>query len=97
MRFLKNQLTILGKMHSNGTPIKSINVISWHPKWSLTWSWGITWNPEYIKHGFPLYYMRYEGYRAQGWYFMCGFKLPLLGHIHFSNQPTMPIKKYVTA
>lgn len=84
-------LTLFGNMHSNGTPIKSINLISWHHKWSLTWSWCIHWNPRYIKHGSPFYYMRYNGYREQGWYFMAGIKLPIIGHISFNNQPTMKL------
>jgi hypothetical protein len=95
MELLDRQLTVFGKMHCNGKPIKSINVISWHPNWSLTWSWGITWNPNYIRNGNPFYYLRYGGYRSQGWYFMCGLKLPILGHISFSNQPTMDKKKFI--
>lgn len=86
-------LTLFGKMHSNGKPIKSVVVMGWHPKWSLTWSFSITWSPNYIKHGSPFYFIRYGGYKEQGLFFKCGLKLPFIGHISFANQPTMKIRK----
>jgi hypothetical protein len=85
-------LTLFKRKHSNGYPCKSFTLMSWHPTWSLTWSWVVSWNPDYIKQGYPFYYLRYSGYKSQGWYFMCGIKLPLIGHISFQNQPTMKRK-----
>lgn len=82
-------LTLFHRRHSNHKPSKSVTIAAWHWKWSLTWSWLITWNPVYIKHGKPWYFIRYNGYKSRGLYFACGLKIPVLGHFAFENQPTM--------
>lgn len=87
MRFINKQLTIFQRKHSNHRPVDSFTVISWHPNWSITWSWVIDWHKNYIKYGKPFYYIRLNGYK--GWYFSCGIKLSILGHFSFSNQPTL--------
>jgi hypothetical protein len=83
-------LTFFKRMHSNGTPVDSFTVASWHNPKSLTWRWGITYSPR--KTGRTgVYFMR--THRGCGFNFIAGINLPILGSLSVQTQPSMWIKK----
>lgn len=38
-------LTLFKRMHSNGTPINTWIIAAWHWPWSITWRWGLDFDP----------------------------------------------------
>lgn len=81
-------LTVWQRMHSNGTPIDSVNVMSWHWPWSLTWRWGICKSPYYPrpgKQGFGFI----RTHRGRGFNFILCFNSSLTGHWSLQTQPNM--------
>ncbi|WP_326526927.1 hypothetical protein [Dokdonella sp.] len=79
-------LTLFERMHSNGTPGKTILVAAWHWKWSLTWRWHLSWYPG-LAGKMGLYFMRVH--RGQGFNFHAGVNFPLLGSLSIQTQPNM--------
>lgn len=80
-------LTLFKRMHSNGKPINSWIVASWHNPRSITWRWSISYsrkNPDkYGAHFFRVYR------HVPGINFQAGINLPILGSISISTQPHM--------
>ncbi len=79
-------LTLFKRMHSNGTPGKTILVAAWHWELSLTWRWHMSWHPG-LAGRMGLYFMRVH--RGQGFNFHAGANLPLLGSLSIQTQPNM--------
>lgn len=79
-------LSIWQRMHSNGTPITSINVLSWHWPSSRTWRWGITKSEWYKPPGVQGFsFMRIH--RGCGLNFRMCFNSRLTGHWSLVTQP----------
>jgi hypothetical protein len=54
-----------------------------HPKWSLTWSWILSWNDR----GGSRFFWAFRTYKyKRGLYGSIG-----LGRLYFTRQPTMPL------
>ncbi len=83
-------LTLFNRMHSNGTPIKSITVAAWHWRWrwSITWRWALWWYPVQPRGWFPPHGYFRRTYRGEG--FDAGVYLPWLGALHLHVRPNMP-------
>jgi hypothetical protein len=84
-------LTLLKKMHANGTPTSRILIAAWHWKWSLTWRWHLTWSPGLSgRKGF--HFQRVYLYRP-GLNFHFHANLPVLGSFAMTTQPNMDQRK----
>lgn len=58
-------------------------IASHHPKWSLTWSWILSWSV----HGGGSFFWAYRTYRYKPGLYgaVC------IGRLRFERQPTMPL------
>ena len=83
-------LTLFERMHSNGTPTKSILIASLHWPWSLTWRFHCSWHPG-LSGSIGPYFMRTYRY-APGLNFHAGLNLPVVGSFSIQTQPNMPDK-----
>lgn len=60
-------------------------IVAWHhPRWSLTWSWGLRWN----KRSGGQFIYGFRTYRDRGWYGRIG-----VGRLTFERQPTMRLDR----
>lgn len=84
-------LTIFKRQVDNhGRRASSVIVAAWHWKWSLTWSFILTYDHR-NKH-LKKYRSRiaaWRVYRDQGFYFHAGIRLPGMGMLFLQTQPTM--------
>lgn len=83
-------LSFFKRMHSNGTPIDSYTIASFHHPQSITWRWGIWYSKR--KNGRTGFYFR-RVYKDRGFNFHSGLNLPILGSISIQTQPHMWDKK----
>ena len=82
-----NGLTLFKRMHSNGTPIDSWVLLSWHHPKSLTWRFGLTYSG--VKSGRSgVYFFKTHKY-AKGLNFHSVINLPLFGSLTLETQPHM--------
>jgi hypothetical protein len=83
-------LTFFKRMHSNGTPINSFIVASWHNPNSITWRWSISYS---IRNAGQtgVYFIRV--YRGRGFNFHAGINLPMFGSLSIQTQPSIWIKQ----
>lgn len=81
-------LTLFKRMHSNGTPIDSVVLAGWHNPKSLTWRWSLTWGPMGNTDKRGWHYQRIYTY-CPGWNFDWHLRLPLVGRLRLSTQPSM--------
>lgn len=81
-------LTLFEKMHSNGTPIKSIVLAAWHWPSSITWRWSLA-KSEYNKYNTKLFtFMRtYRG--GKGFNFTLVMNSRFTDCIVLQTQPNM--------
>jgi hypothetical protein len=75
-------LTILSRMHCNGTPTDGWLLAGWHPRASITWRWGLDWSP-YKPYNDSFFFIKTNGGG------IAGFRLPYLGNVSFSTQEFM--------
>ena len=81
-------LTLFKQMHSNGTPIDSWVIASWHNPKSLTWRWTLNYTrfSEHCTTGlnYSQTYRYKEGFNGR-----VLFNLPVIGRWCFEAQPSM--------
>ena len=79
-------------MHSNGTPIDSYVIISWHNPKSLTWRWSLSYEKYSKDCKFGLHCSRTYRYKG-GINGMVLINLPMIGRWAFNMQPSMSLNK----
>jgi hypothetical protein len=84
-------LCLFKQMHSNGTPIDSWVIASWHNPESLTWRWTFNY-AKFSKHcATGLNYQRTYKYK-NGLNGRVLLNLPIIGRWCFEAQPSMFLK-----
>lgn len=92
MKLLNNQWSFFErKRTNNGDVSKTINILAYHPAWSLTWSFIISHtSPHCGRAGF--YFLRTsKGKKRKSIFFHAGVNVPIIGNISINTQPTMPL------
>ena len=80
-----SSLSFFRRQHSNGKPVDSWILASYHHPDSITWRWHIGYSRVAGKSG--VYFQRV--YRRQGFNFHAGINVPLLGSLSIQTQPHM--------
>jgi len=79
-------LTLFKRMHSNGAPINSFVLMSWHNPLSITWRVRLAYSR--VKNGKTGFYF-FRTNRGCGFNFHSGLNLPYFGSLTLRTQPSM--------